>query len=327
MPEKSDALYVAEAWLAAGREVALATVLSTWGSAPRQPGSMLAIRDDGAFAGSVSNGCVEGAVIEAGLAALHDGKLRQLEFGVADDTAWSMGLTCGGRITIVVETLRDLALIAALNNARRLAKPVARAVDVASGDAVLFDPEQEGTELALAARKRSAATITEVAGISWFLTVYNPPIDLVLIGAVHIAQALSKMVPPLGYDIRVIDPRKAFATAERFPGISLLTDYPDEVFATAPLARRSAVVALAHDPKIDDPGLVAALSSPAFYIGALGSQITQASRRERLAALGFAASDVARLHGPIGLSIGSKSPEEIAISILAEIIKVQHCAQ
>ncbi len=327
MQDESDALCVAEAWLGEGRGVALATVLSTWGSAPRQPGSMLAIRDDGAFVGSVSSGCVEGAVIEAALAALQDGKFRNLEFGVADDTAWAVGLTCGGRIAIVVETLQDHAMIAALNQTRRRAKPVARAVDLATGNAVLFDPEQDATPIGLAARGRRAAAITEIDGSQWFLTIHNPPVDLVLIGAVHIAQALTKMAAQLGYDLRVIDPRKTFATAERFPGVRVFTDYPDEVFASAPLARHSAVVALAHDPKIDDPALIAALSSPAFYVGALGSQLTQTSRRERLAALGFAASDIARLHGPIGLAIGSKSPEEIAVSILAEIIKVQRRAQ
>ncbi|MDR3527960.1 MAG: XdhC family protein [Rhizomicrobium sp.] len=325
MQDEFDALFVAEGWLVEGHRVALATVLNTWGSAPRQPGSMLAIRDDGVFAGSVSSGCVEGAVIEAGLAALQDGKLRQLEFGVADDTAWSVGLTCGGRITVVIEALRDQTLVARLNQPRRAARPVGRAVDISSGNAVLFDPEDRKNPLSLSARGRSAL-IAEIAGASWFITQHNPPVDLVIIGAVHIAQALTKMASQLGYDLRVIDPRKTFASVERFPGVTLFTDYPDEVFAHAPLARRSAVVALAHDPKIDDPALIAALSSSAFYIGALGSQATQATRRERLAALGFTASDIARLHGPIGLSIGSKSPQEIAISILAEIIKAQHLA-
>lgn len=327
MPDEFDPLCVAEAWLAEGRGVALATVLSTWGSAPRQPGSVLAVRDDGVFSGSVSSGCVEGAVIEAALLALQDGKIRNLEFGVADNTAWAVGLTCGGRIAIVVEKLRDHGLIAALNQARRMAKPMVRAVDLSSGNAVLIDPEHDVTPIGLVARaiaQRSSTLMTEIAGTSWFLTIHNPPVDLVLIGAVHIAQALAQMAAPLGYDMRVIDPRKSFANTERFPAVTIFTGYPDEAFAAAPLARRSAVVALAHDPKIDDPALIAALSSPAFYVGALGSQVTQAARRDRFRAHGIAGADIERLHGPIGLSIGSKSPQEIAISILAEIIKVQH---
>jgi xanthine dehydrogenase accessory factor len=328
MHDDSDPLFVAETWLAAGHGVALATVLSTWGSAPRQAGSTLVIRDDGVFTGSVSSGCVEGAVIEGALLTLQDGKIRNLEFGVADDTAWAVGLTCGGRIAIVIEALRDPAVIGALNHARRLAIPMARAVDLASGNSLLIDPQQDGTILGAAVRaaKRSPAWITPIAGTSWFFTLHQPPVDLVLIGAVHIAQALTKMATPLGYDIRVIDPRKTFATAERFPTVSVFSSYPDEVFAQNPLAARSAVVALAHDPKIDDPALFAALSSPAFYIGALGSQITQNARRERLTAQGIPSSEMARLHGPVGLAIGSKSPEEIAVSILAEIIQTQHLA-
>ncbi len=327
-----DPLFAAEEWLAQGRGVALATVLSTWGSAPRPAGSQMAVCSDGAFAGSVSAGCVEGAVLEAAHAALSDGKLKRLSFGVADSTAWAVGLTCGGKIEILVEplvsqTARDT--IVTLNGMRRSERPAVRAVQLQTGACCTIDPHVEDGLLAAisakAARSDRSGEVT-VDNAPWLLVVANPPVDLVVIGAVHIAQALVRIAAPLGYRIRVIDPRPSFATVDRFPGIALFHDYPDEALARAPLHQRSALVALAHDPKIDDPALIAALGSPAFYVGALGSMKNQAARRERLMAQGFGDSDLARLHGPVGLSIGSKTPEEIAVSIIADIIATIHKA-
>jgi xanthine dehydrogenase accessory factor len=325
-----DPLFDAERWLAEGRGVALATVLSTWGSAPRQPGSQMAIRDDGAFTGSVSAGCVEGAVVEAALAALADGTLKRLHYGVEDATAWAAGLTCGGRIEILVEPLVGTAArtsVAAVNASRRRKVPVVCGTDLVTGDCRVIDPQDDDGPLTAEARTaartdRSREVLCE--GVVWFLAVANPPVGLVLVGAVHIAQALARIAVPLGYAVRIIDPRQGFASEEHFPGLSLSHDYPDEALARSPLTSRSAIVALAHDPKIDDPALIAALQSPAFYIGALGSQKTQSARRERLKAAGF--GDLARLHGPVGLAIGSQMPEEIAVSIVAEIIATLHGA-
>lgn len=321
MLDSQDPLVAAEAWLAGGHRVALATVASTWGSAPRQPGSMLAVRDDGAFVGSVSSGCVEGAVIEAGLQALRDGKMVTLEFGVADEKAWTVGLTCGGKIAIAVEALREGGEIAAINAARRAAKPVVRVMDLETGETRLADPETDTTALARQIRAAASSDRSALAENRWLLNVFVPPVDLVIIGAVHIAQSLVQMAPLLGHAVRIIDPRQGFATTERFPGAALFTSFPDEELTKAPLRRHSALVALCHDPKIDDPALIAALASPAFYVGALGSQRTQEARRGRLTALGFSSADLARLHGPVGLAIGSKSPAEIALSILADITK------
>jgi Xanthine and CO dehydrogenases maturation factor, XdhC/CoxF family len=324
-----DPAEAAERWLNDGHSVTLVTVMTTWGSAPRLPGSQMAVRDDGAFAGSVSAGCIEGAVIEAALAAP---TCRRLAYGIADETAWSAGLPCGGRIELLLEPLAGDAARQALatwNALRRRGRIAVRAVEPTSGACRIIDPDAESDALAACARDaalrdRSGEIFCD--GQTWFLTVANPPIDLVIVGAVHIAQALVRMASPLGYRIRIIDPRPAFATAERFPGIALLCEYPDDVLAQAPLHAHSAVVVLAHDPKIDDPALIAALHSPAFYIGALGSQKTQAARRERLKAASFSDDDLARLHGPVGLPIGSKTPEEIAVSIIADIIKTQHRA-
>ena len=321
MQDDSDILLAAERWLGEGHRVALATVLSTWGSAPRQAGSMLAIRDDGAFVGSVSNGCVEGTVIETGLASLEDGKIRKLDFGVDDGMAWSAGLTCGGKIAILVEALHDIEILHALNAARAKALPMVRAVHIESGESRLIEPFGDRTPLGAAAHKAALCNTSRLGDDGWFFAVFQPPVDLVLIGAVHTAQALTKMAALMEFETRIIDPRRSFITAERFPGVALFADFPDLVLAKTPLQRHSAVVALAHDPKIDDPALIAALSSEAFYIGALGSQKTQDARRTRLAAAGFSQADLARLHGPVGLTIGSKSPAEIAVSILAEITK------
>jgi xanthine dehydrogenase accessory factor len=326
MIDDADPLLIAQAWLGEGHGVALASVVSTWGSAPRPAGSIMAVRSDGAFAGSVSAGCVEGAVIEAAQAALADGGLKRLAFGVTDPTAWAAGLTCGGKIEILVEPLVTAAAregIAQLNAIRRAGKSAARAVDLASGSSRTLDPNDASDPLAAQAAalvRRDGGGEVVAGDRSFLLAAFNPPVDLAVIGAVHIAQALVRIAAPLGYRIRVIDPRVAFATPERFAGVLLIHDYPDEAFARSPLHQRSAVVALAHDSKIDDPALIAALASPAFYVGALGSRKTQDARLARLKELGLGADALARLHGPVGLPIGSKSPEEIAVSILADII-------
>jgi xanthine dehydrogenase accessory factor len=326
--DETDALGAAERWLEAGRSVAVGTVINTWGSAPRQAGSAIAVRDDGAFVGSVSGGCVEGAVIEQALAAMHDGKFRRLEFGVQDEQAWSVGLACGGRIEILVEpvtTEKARMTLRTVNEARRLERPIVRAIELATGDVRLVDPSLDPSPLGLAAATAARADRSmsvELDGKAWFLALSNPAVDLVVIGAVHVAQALAKMAALVGFRVRIIDPRTSFATPDRFPGVAMSHEYPDEALARAPLGRRSALVTLSHDPKIDDPALAVALDTPAFYIGALGSKKTQAARNERLKARGFSDEKLARIHGPVGLAIGAKSPEEIALSIVAQITEV-----
>jgi xanthine dehydrogenase accessory factor len=197
-----------------------------------------------------------------------------------------------------------------------------RALDRASGDEILIDPYADesglGQKAREAARKDSSGEI-ELDGRSWFLEVHNPPLELVLVGAVHIAQPLAAMGALAGYAIRVIDPRGAFASEARFPGTTLFRDWPDDALAKAPLGSRSALVVLAHDPKIDDPALEAGLRSPAFYLGALGSKKNHAARLERLAVRGFSPETLARIQGPVGLAIGARSPAEIALSILAQM--------
>jgi xanthine dehydrogenase accessory factor len=212
-----------------------------------------------------------------------------------------------------------------LNDALRKGRAMVRAVDLDSGEERLIDPYTDKSALASAAAAaartdRSAAI--EVEGRSWFLSVSNPPLELVIVGAAHIAQLLSQMAALAEYRVRVIDPRTSFATPERFPGVELSHDWPDDALVKEPLGSRSALVALTHDPKVDDPALAAALRSNCFYIGALGSKKNHAGRLARLKEHGFANSDLDRIHGPIGLAIGAKSPAEIAVSILAQMTSV-----
>jgi len=313
-------------WIEDGQKIALATVTRTWGSAPRPAGSQMAVREDGAFAGSVSGGCVENAVIEEAMSAIADGKIRNLEFGVSDEQAWSVGLACGGTIHVHVAPIatdEQKNVLRSLERAVEESRSVVLASDLETGAWRLIYPDSELDEPfgapARDAAQRDQSGMAEINKKSWFLTVSNPPLDLAIIGAVHIAQPLAEIAKRAGYTVRVIDPRAHFASAERFPGIALVHDWPDDALTAQPLGRRSAIVALTHDPKLDDPALSTALRSPAFYIGALGSKKSHARRIERLKDAGFADDILKRIHGPVGLAIGARSPAEIAISILAEI--------
>jgi xanthine dehydrogenase accessory factor len=221
------------------------------------------------------------------------------------------------------ETLRHL------NRARLEGRAIVRATDLDTGADILIDPYADQSALGFAAAQAARddrSGPVEIEGRSWFLSVQNPPLDLVVIGAVHIAQPLATMAALTGYGVRVIDPRTAFATAERFPGVTLVHAWADEALEKAPLGPRSAVVALTHDPKLDDPALAAALNSQCFYIGALGSRKTHAARLARLKQAGFGDEQLARIRGPVGLAVGAKSPAEIAISILAEMTQVLRAA-
>ena len=323
---QSDPLASATQWLLDKRKVVLATVTHTWGSAPRPAGSQMAVREDGAFAGSVSGGCVEGSVIGEAQAALVDGNARNLQFGISNEDAWAVGLACGGTIEIHVVPIlgeQQQKAVSTVKRARDEERAVVLATELKTGEnRVVFPDEGSGDALAEASRaqaRRDESATVEIEGKTWFLTVFNPPLDLAIIGAVHIAQPLARMASLADYAVRIIDPRTSFATAERFPGIALSHDWPDEALASAPLGSRSAIVALTHDPKLDDPALAAALKSPAFYIGALGSKTTHARRLDRLKAGGFSAAERARIRGPIGLDIGARSPAEIAIAILGQM--------
>jgi xanthine dehydrogenase accessory factor len=303
------------AWHRSGQGAALATVVETWGSAPRPVGSQLAISGTGEIQGSGSGGCVEGAVVLEAMEALADGQSRVLAFGVSDDTAFAAGLACGGTIRVMVEPVGEglpEALLAGLVEKRARREPVGYVVNTGSWRRALTGPGS------YPARFRADRSGFEEDGET-FVAVHNPPLRMVVVGAVHIAQALIPMARIAGYDTLLIDPRGAFATRERFPGEDIREDYPDEVLPEYGLDARTAVVTLSHDPKIDDPAIEAALGSDAFYLGCLGSPRTHAKRMARLEAKGFDSVMLSRIHAPIGLDIGSKSPAEIAVSVMAEI--------
>jgi len=301
-------------WHQEGAGAVLATVVQTWGSAPRRVGAQLVIAGDGRIEGSVSGGCVEGAVILEALDALAEGGSRVLEFGVSDGDAFAVGLACGGTIRILVEPVGSalpLAVLEELVAAQKARRAVAYEINLVSGKArLLFDAYRE--------RLHSGHSGFEPDGET-FVAVHNPPLRLIVVGAVHIAQALVPMAQIAGYKAVVIDPRSSFATAERFPDAVLMDDWPDEAVMALELDHRSAVVLLTHDPKLDDPALHAALGRDCFYIGALGSKRTHAKRLDRLTAAGFAPDELARIHGPVGLDIGAANPAEIAVAILAQM--------
>lgn len=327
-----EVLATAANWLAAGRDVALATVVQTWGSAPRAVGSHLAIDDSGAFVGSVSGGCIEGAVVGEALEVIHDGKPRQLEFGVSDERAWEVGLACGGTIRIYVEPLVRRDLIDRLLADFEAKRAVTLVTRIADGAQALVHQDSAAGEFVLTPKAlaetrkllvcgRSAQL--EQSGRPLFARSYPPPLRLIIIGAVHITQALAPMAALAGFQVVVVDPRRAFATAERFPGVTLREDWPQEALPKLALDGHCAVVAVTHDPKFDDPALIEALNSHAFYVGALGSRRTHASRVERLTELGLA-DRLPRIRAPVGLDLGGRSPAEIAVAILAEIIQTYH---
>ncbi|MDO6585576.1 XdhC family protein [Salipiger sp. 1_MG-2023] len=305
------------AWHRDGRRAALATVIETWGSAPRRVGAQLAISGRGEIEGSVSGGCVEGAVIVEALEALEDGAARELEFGVSDDDAFAVGLACGGTIRVLVEPIGSAlpeAILADLCAARAARQPAAYVVDLAtaarrldtSGHETRFRMDRSGFE--------------EASRI--FVAIHNPPLKLIVVGAVHIAQALVPMARLAGYAPAIVDPRETFGASSRFPGETVLNDWPDEAVEKLGLDSRTALVLLTHDPKLDDPALTLALTSDCFYIGALGSTRTHARRVARLHEAGFFEAQIARIHGPVGLDIGAAGPSEIAVSILAEMTRV-----
>lgn len=308
------------AWHRAGRGAALATVIETWGSAPRQAGSQLAISGDGEMTGSVSGGCVEGAVITEALDALDDRKSRILTFGVSDETAFAAGLACGGTIRVLVEPVGDgpealpESLLAQLTEARAAPRALAVVTTPATWDRRLIQP---GEDPAADARFKSDRSGMEEDGR--FIAIHNPPLRLIVIGAVHIAQPLLTIARACGYAPSLIDPRAAFGSEARFPGETILDDWPDEALAKLAPDARTAIVTLTHDPKLDDPAIRFALASPAFYLGCLGSSRTHARRVERLTGAGFTPDQIAKIHAPVGLDIGARTPAEIAVAIMAQI--------
>jgi len=327
-------------WHENGHSVALASVVNTWGSSPRPVGAGMAVTQDGQIAGSVSGGCVEGAVIQAALEVIELKSPVRLHFGVTDADAWEVGLACGGEIGIFIRPFSSLDLEkwrVALEKGKAFCSVMLIESDENNIGQEYFlsedmlDPVPDLnpdliTTLATSAREvlltgRSATKIlSHNDQIEIFITVMTPPLELILVGGVHIAIPLVSFAETMGFFVTVIDPRGLFSTEERFPGVNLLSEWPSTAFKKLQLSSSSAVVMLTHDPKIDDPAIITALDSPAFYIGALGSKKTHQKRLKRLMGEGVPEEKLNRIHAPIGLDLGGRSPEEIALSVIAQIV-------
>jgi xanthine dehydrogenase accessory factor len=299
------------AWRAAGHRVVMGTVTRTWGSAPRPVGSVVAVRDDGAIAGSVSGGCIEDDLIERTKAhALTATKPEVVRYGVSGDEAARFGLPCGGTLELVLEPLEDHSQVEALLKLLQEGAQVKRQLDLATGVAVLSEPE--GADVVVLDERT-------------FVTTHGPHWRLMIVGAGQMTHYLAQMAQALDYQVSVCDPREEYVPAEPLPGVKYVRDMPDDAVVALRPDAHTAVIALTHDPKLDDLALMEALNSPAFYVGAIGSRVNQAKRKQRLAEhFGLSETVLARLHGPVGIKNGARTPPEIAVSILAELTAVRY---
>jgi xanthine dehydrogenase accessory factor len=297
-------------WIKDGHKVVLATVVETWGSAPRPAGALLAVRDDGQVAGSVSGGCVEDDLIERiRKRELAGDKPELTVYGISKEEAARFGLPCGGQLRIVLEPVTSTQWLHELLQRVGQRELVSRELDLQTGVVRL-----------------AAASRSDTMGFDGrtLRTVHGPRWRLLIIGAGQISHYLAQMALALDYSIVVCDPREEYADTWSVPGCDFTRGMPDDVITELDLDSHSAVVAVTHDPKLDDLALIEALKSPAFYVGALGSRLNTAKRKQRLAGFDLSQSELDRLHGPVGLRIGSKTPPEIAVSILAEMTAVRH---
>jgi len=310
-------------WFREGKKVVLVTVIETWGSSPRKAGAHMAINSAGEFVGSVSGGCIESAVIQESHEVFEEGETKLLHYGVSDERAWDVGLACGGEIKVLL-CLINYKVVDQISNLLDSNTPFKYSIIIEGPSSKLGQVEiqktlSEGLSYPCVEEEMISKKI-----ITKFVNISFPAPLLIIVGGVHIAIQLAKIAKILEYKTVVIDPRRSFSDRKRFPEIDcLITSWPKEALATLPLNNSSAVVVLTHDPKIDDPALLAALSSPAFYIGVLGSKKTQQKRNERLRGFGCSDEQLERIRSPIGLDIGGKLPSEIALAIMAEIVAVR----
>jgi xanthine dehydrogenase accessory factor len=297
-------------WVDEGRRVLLVTVVKTWGSSPRPEGAMLAVREDGHVVGSVSGGCIEDDIVDrTRREGQHATRCEVVTYGVSADEARRFGLPCGGTLQLVLEPLTRESGMRALLREVENGHLVARRLDLASGFATLHPAK---------------ATDGVAFDGKVLRTVHGPRYRMLVIGASQLSKYLAQIAVGLDYQVTICDPREEYTETWDVPGVTLVRTMPDDTVQAMNLDERSAVVALTHDPKLDDLALMEALKSPAFYIGALGSRANNAKRRERLREFDLSDAEIARLHGPIGLYIGSRTPPEIAVSILAEVTAVKN---
>lgn len=326
-------------WVDINKKFALATVIHTWGSSPRPIGSAMAISEDMEMIGSVSGGCVEGAVVKKAMEVLKSGKPQHLSFGVADEDAWAVGLSCGGKMQVLLEpfvaytnnlvwaTLKDAleynrgcVLISKINNEAN------EQLLVFPDRSTVGNETEELIDAALKAYKERKHQVFEYEGASYFAQVFPRKSQMIIIGAAHITVDFVNFANQFGFETIVIDPRGIFANKTQFtsPPDQLIADWPAEVMNQFTFDPYSYAVILSHDPKIDDQALHHLLRSNVAYIGALGSRKTHAKRVARLEKAGYTEEEISRIHGPIGVNINAKTPKEIALSIIAQIIQVKN---
>jgi xanthine dehydrogenase accessory factor len=302
-------LVQARDWREQGHAVWLVTVIETWGSAPRPPGALLAMRDDGLVVGSVSGGCVEDDLIDRVRKGERVATPSLVSYGVSKEEAARFGLPCGGNLRLVQEPLGDTGWIGEVLERSARHELVARVLDLSTGS-VRVEPAHRGEAFSFDGKTMRA--------------LYGPRWRMLVIGAGQLSRALAQMALGLDFEVIVCDPREEYHLTWDVPGTTFSTAMPDDLALDLQLDPHTAVVAVTHDPKLDDLALLEALKSPAFYIGALGSRGNTAKRKERLALFDLSSAEIERLHGPIGLDIGSRTPAEIAVSILAEIVAVKN---
>ena len=310
------------AWAKEGHAIALATVIETWGSSPCPAGSKMVVNGKAAFAGSVSGGCIETSVVSEALEVIREGGFEVLEYGITDEQGAAVGLACGGTIRVLVEPV-DERLLDVLSSP----PPVVRVIELRGQIWDAIDQSHTSQAIAEAANKaqndgRAVCLIEDDQ--EFFIDPIVANYRMIIVGAVAIAQVLAPMAHAAGFDVTIVDPRPTFATEQRFPDCQLMQVWPDRAMADLKPDRHTAIVTLTHDAKPDDMALDLALKAGVFYIGALGSRKTHASRCLRLSEMGWNEGDLAAIHAPIGLDIGSATPAEIAVSVLAQVIAVKN---
>ncbi len=308
----TEVLQAAFDWIREGHTVHLATVVQTWGSAPRQAGAMLAVRKDGRVVGSVSGGCIEDDLIARAQAGQLPSKPEWARYGVSQEEAARFGLPCGGTLRLVIEPLNLGDWIDRVIAVTQTQQLIGRWLDLTTGVSTLTDARP--------------GQLTEVKDDGCHF-VYGPHWRLLIIGANQTAQALAQIATMLEFQVIVCDPREEFTADWNMPGVSLQPGMPDDAVLEIQTDARTAIVAITHDPKLDDMALLEALKSKAFYVGALGSSRNQAKRRQRLLDFDLTEQDIARLHGPVGLQIGSRTPAEIAVAVGAHLVQVRRALE
>ena len=312
----------AEEWLVNELDIAIVTVIETWGSSPRPVGSSMIVNLNNEILGSVSGGCIESFVFAKSLEVIKSNKFQTLEFGVSNSQAWEVGLTCGGRIKVLVEkySRNDLEVIKKINQILNNSGKIGLATNLSTGERLVIDHDDYSDKNNLNFSKRESSSIENIRGTDWFHKVFSSQHRIIIIGAVHISEPLVMLANVLNFKTFLIDPRNII-DEERYKSKSIiLNEWPDEGLKKLGINNKTSIITLTHDPKLDDPALIYSLRSNAFYIGCLGSKKTHQARIKRLLKKGFSEEELEKIHGPIGLNIHARTPAEIACSIVSEIV-------